>query len=242
MVVLVTASMVFPARSRFVSLLREKHPEITTIVMNCNPRHTSMVLGEQERVLYGKGWIEDTLCGKTFRISSKSFYQVNPVQTEVLYTRALQMAGLSGREKVLDAYCGIGTISLIAADKAKEVIGVELNRDAVHDAIDNAKRNGVKNVRFYCDDAGCFMTEMAAREETVDVVLMDPPRSGSDEAFLQSVCRLKPKKVVYISCNPQTQKRDLKVLCAGGYQVKEIQPVDMFPQTAHCENICLLER
>ena len=242
MVVLVTASMVFPARSRFVSLLREKHPEITTIVMNCNPRHTSMVLGEQERVLYGKGWIEDTLCGKTFRISSKSFYQVNPVQTEVLYTRALQMAGLSGREKVLDAYCGIGTISLIAADKAKEVIGVELNRDAVHDAIDNAKRNGVKNVRFYCDDAGRFMTEMAAREETVDVVLMDPPRSGSDEAFLQSVCRLKPKKVVYISCNPQTQKRDLKMLCAGGYQVKEIQPVDMFPQTAHCENICLLER
>ena len=242
MVVLVTASMVFPARSRFVSLLREKHPEITTIVMNCNPRHTSMVLGDQERVLYGKGYIEDTLCGRIFRISSKSFYQVNPVQTEVLYTRALQMAGLSGKERVLDAYCGIGTISLIAADRAKEVVGVELNRDAVHDAVDNAKRNGIRNVRFYCDDAGRFMTGMAARNEKVDVVLMDPPRSGSDEAFLQSICRLKPQKVVYISCNPQTQKRDLKLLCAGGYQVREIQPVDMFPQTAHCECIVSLER
>lgn len=242
MVVLVTASMVFPARSKFVSLLREKHPEITTIVMNCNPKKTSMVLGDQERVLYGKGWIEDTLCGKRFRISSKSFYQVNPLQTEVLYSRALQMAGLSGKERVLDAYCGIGTISLIAADKAQEVIGVELNRDAVKDAIGNAKQNNSKNVRFFCDDAGHFMTEMAARGEKVDVVFMDPPRNGSDEAFLQSVCRLKPKKVVYISCNPQTQKRDLKTLTSGGYQVKEIQPVDMFPQTAHCENICLLTR
>lgn len=142
-----------------------------------------MVLGDQERVLYGKGWIEDTLCGKRFRISSKSFYQVNPLQTEVLYSRALQMAGLSGKERVLDAYCGIGTISLIAADKAQEVIGVELNRDAVKDAIGNAKQNNSKNVRFFCDDAGHFMTEMAARGEKVDVVFMDPPRNGSDEAF-----------------------------------------------------------
>ncbi len=240
MVVLVTASMLFPARSKFVTMLREKHPEITTIVMNCNPKKTSMVLGEQERVLYGKGLIEDELCGKRFTISPKSFYQVNPVQTEVLYQRALQMANLTGTEKVLDAYCGIGTISLIASESAKEVIAVELNREAVKDAIGNAKRNGIKNVRFFCDDAGRFMTEMASKKEKVDVVLMDPPRNGSDEAFLQSVCKLKPKKVVYISCNPQTQKRDLKVLTAAGYQVKEIQPVDMFPHTAHCENICLL--
>lgn len=242
MVVLVTASMIFPARSKFVSLLRQKHPEITTIVMNCNDRHTSMVLGDQERVLYGKGWIEDTLCGKTFHISSKSFYQVNPVQTEVLYQRALQMASLSGSERVLDAYCGIGTISLIAADKAKEVIGVELNRDAVKDAIANAKRNETKNVRFFCDDAGRFMTEMAAKGEKIDVVLMDPPRNGSDEAFLQSVCQLKPKKIVYISCNPQTQQRDLKMLTAKGYKVREIQPVDMFPQTAHVETVCLMSK
>ena len=242
MVVLVTASMMFPARSKFVSLLREKHPEITTIVMNCNPKHTSMVLGEQEKVLYGKGTIEDTLCGKTFTISPRSFYQVNPVQTEVLYTRAIEMAHLDGTQRVLDAYCGIGTISLIAADHAKEVIGVELNRDAVKDAIANSKKNNVRNARFFCDDAGRFMTQLAEEGEKMDVVIMDPPRSGSDEAFLNSVCKLKPKTVVYISCNPVTQKRDLKVLAAGGYQVKEIQPVDLFPQTAHCENICLLMR
>ena len=196
LVTLVTNGAEFPASRAFCRELVKRCPFITTVVQNVNTRQTNVILGEREQRLYGPGFILDKLCGLSFRISSQSFYQVNAVQTEVLYTRALQMAGLSGREKVLDAYCGIGTISLIAADKAKEVIGVELNRDAVHDAIDNAKRNGVKNVRFYCDDAGRFMTEMAAREETVDVVLMDPPRSGSDEAFLQSVCRLKPKKVV----------------------------------------------
>lgn len=242
MVVLVTASAIFPARNRFVSMLREQHPEITTIVMNCNPRHTSMVLGEQERVLYGKGTIEDTLCGKVFDISPRSFYQVNPVQTEVLYNRALQLAGLTGTERVLDAYCGIGTISLIAADSAKEVIGVELNRQAVKDAIANAKKNGVKNVRFVCDDAGHFMTELAQEGEKMDVVFLDPPRSGSDEAFLRSVCKLAPQRVVYISCNPHTQKLDLKQLEAGGYAVKAIQPVDLFPQTMHCECIVLLEK
>ncbi len=242
MVVLVTASMVFPGRSKFVGMLREQHPEITTIVMNCNPKHTSMVLGDQERVLYGKGWIEDVLCGKRFAISPHSFYQVNPKQTELLYQRAMQMAQLTGTERVLDAYCGIGTISLIAADHAKEVIGVELNRDAVRDAVNNAKRNGVTNARFFCGDAGEFMTGMAERGEQLDVVVMDPPRSGSDEAFLNSVCRLQPEKVVYISCDPQTQKRDLQVLVRGGYQVCSIQPVDLFPQTAHCENICLLSR
>lgn len=242
MVVLVTASMVFPGRSKFVGMLREQHPEITTIVMNCNPKHTSMVLGDQERVLYGKGWIEDVLCGKRFAISPRSFYQVNPKQTELLYQRAMQMAQLTGTERVLDAYCGIGTISLIAADHAKEVIGVELNRDAVRDAVNNAKRNGVTNARFFCGDAGEFMTGMAERGEQLDVVVMDPPRSGSDEAFLSSVCRLQPEKIIYISCDPQTQKRDLQVLVQGGYQVFSVQPVDLFPQTAHCENICLLSR
>ena len=242
MVVLVTASPIFPARSRFVSLLREKHPEITTIVMNCNPKQTSMVLGTQERVLYGKGFIEDSLCGLRFAISPRSFYQVNPVQTEVLYQRAIQMAQLTGRERVLDAYCGIGTISLIAAGQAKEVIGVELNRDAVQDAIANAKRNGVRNATFICEDAGRFMTRMAQEREGVDVVFLDPPRSGSDEAFLRSLCALGPKRVVYISCNPQTQKRDLAVLAAGGYRVEAIQPVDMFPQTGHCECIASLSK
>ena len=242
MVVLVTASPIFPARSRFVSLLREKHPEITTIVMNCNPKQTSMVLGTQERVLYGKGFIEDSLCGLRFAISPRSFYQVNPVQTEALYQRAIQMAQLTGQGRVLDAYCGIGTISLIAAGQAKEVIGVELNRDAVQDAIANAKRNGVRNATFVCEDAGRFMTRMAQEREGVDVVFLDPPRSGSDEAFLRSLCALGPKRVVYISCNPQTQKRDLAMLAAGGYRVEAIQPVDMFPQTGHCECIASLSK
>lgn len=242
MVVLVTASPIFPARSRFVSLLRERHPEITTIVMNCNPRKTSMVLGEQERILYGKGYIEDILCEKRFAISPRSFYQVNPQQTEVLYQRAIGMAQLKKGQRVLDAYCGIGTIGLIAADKVDEVIGVEVNAQAVKDANANAKRNGVENIRFVCADAGAFMTNLADAGEKIDVVFMDPPRSGSDEAFLQSVCRLSPDQVVYISCDPQTQKRDLAVLRAGGYHVREIQPVDMFPQTAHVETVVLLSK
>lgn len=182
------------------------------------------------------------MCGLRFAISPRSFYQVNPVQTEVLYQRAIQMAQLTGQERVLDAYCGIGTISLIAAGQAKEVIGVELNRDAVQDAIANAKRNGVRNATFICEDAGRFMTRMAQEREGVDVVFLDPPRSGSDEAFLRSLCALGPKRVVYISCNPQTQKRDLAVLAAGGYRVEAIQPVDMFPQTGHCECIASLSK
>ena len=225
-----------------MSLLRERHPEITTIVMNCNPRKTSMVLGEQERILYGKGYIEDILCEKRFAISPRSFYQVNPQQTEVLYQRAIGMAQLKKGQRVLDAYCGIGTIGLIAADKVDEVIGVEVNAQAVKDANANAKRNGVENIRFVCADAGAFMTNLADAGEKIDVVFMDPPRSGSDEAFLQSVCRLSPDKVVYISCDPQTQKRDLAVLRAGGYHVREIQPVDMFPQTAHIETVVLLSK
>ena len=242
MVVLVTASPIFPARSRFVSLLRERHPEITTIVMNCNPKKTSMVLGEQERILYGKGYIEDILCEKRFAISPRSFYQVNPQQTEVLYQRAIGMAQLKKGQRVLDAYCGIGTIGMIASKQVKEVIGVELNRDAVRDAIGNAKGNGVKNIRFYQADAGEFMVAMAEQGEKMDVVFMDPPRAGSDEAFLQSVIKLAPKKVVYISCNPETLARDLGYLTKKKYKVTKICPVDMFPFTDHCEVITCLQR
>ena len=201
-----------------------------------------MVVGEKETVLYGKGYIEDELCGKTFRISSKSFYQVNPVQTEKLYGKAIELAGLTGKERVIDAYCGIGTIGLIASDKAKEVISVELNSDAVRDAIANAKRNGIKNVRFYNNDAGVFMRQMADAGESADVVFMDPPRSGSDEKFLSSVITLHPKKIVYVSCDPTTLARDLKYLTKHGYKARRVIPVDMFPATEHCENCVLLER
>lgn len=238
MVVLVTASPILPAKNNFVKALRREYPEITTILQNVNNRATSMVLGEAEKVLYGPGYIEETLCGCTFRISAKSFYQINPVQTEVLYQKAIEMAGLTGKETVIDAYCGTGTIGLIASKQAGNVIGVELNRDAVRDAIVNAKTNKIKNAYFYCADAGEFMSAMADEGETADVVLMDPPRAGSDEKFLTSLAALAPKRVVYISCNPETQQRDLEFMVRAGYRVKAIQPVDMFPHTNHCE-VCV---
>ena len=242
MVVLVTAGPIFPAKNNFVKALRKEHPDITTIVHNINPYQTSLVLGERENVLYGTGKIEDELCGLTFRISPRSFYQINPVQTEVLYNTAMEYADMSGREKVIDAYCGIGTIGLVASKRAGEVIGVELNRDAVHDAISNAKRNGIKNVRFFCDDAGEFMLGMAQDGERADIVFMDPPRAGSDECFLSSLVTLAPKKIVYISCNPETQQRDLRLLTKRGYKVEKIQPVDMFPHTNHVETVVLLSQ
>ena len=242
MVVLVTGTPMFPGKNAFVKELLKKHPEITTIIQNINREHTSLVLGNTEKVLYGKGTIEDTLCGCVFRISAKSFYQINPVQTEKLYSTAIDFAELTGKERVIDAYCGIGTIGIIASKKAKEVIAVEVNKDAVFDAKNNAKRNGTENIKFYCDDAGKFMTKMAAEGESADVVLMDPPRAGSDEAFLSSVVTLNPKKVVYVSCNPETQARDLKYLTQHGYKVRKIQPVDMFPHTNHVETVVLLSQ
>ena len=242
MVVLVTASPVFPSKNNFVKALRQKYPEITTVVQNINGRGTSMVLGEKEQVLYGKGYIEDTLCGYTFRLSSKSFYQVNPVQTEYLYQKAIELAGLTGKERVLDAYCGIGTIGIIASKHAREVIGVELNQDAVRDAITNAKRNQISNIRFYSNDAGRFLVNMAAQGEKVDVVFMDPPRSGSTEEFINSVAIMQPKKVVYVSCGPETLERDLKLFEKKGYQAKGAWPVDMFPWTGHTEVCVNLER
>lgn len=243
MVVLVLGSPILPSKNNFIKALRKLHPEITTVVVNVNDRKTSMVLGEKESAIYGKGYIEDTLCGCTFRISPKSFYQVNPVQTEVLYRKAIAYAGLTGKEKVVDAYCGIGTVGLIAAGKAKEVISVELNKDAVRDAVINARRNQIKNVQFYQADAGKFMTEMSFLSgEAVDVVFMDPPRAGSDEAFLSSVVKLAPKRVVYISCNPETLARDLKYLTKRGYEAVECQPVDMFPWTVHVETVVGLQR
>ena len=242
MVVLVLGSPILPSKNNFVKALRKLHPEITTIILNVNNQKTSMILGEKETVLYGKGYIEDELCGHIFRISSKSFYQVNTVQTEKLYTKAIELAGLTGKERVIDAYCGIGTIGLIASDKAKEVISVELNPDAVKDAIVNAKRNGIKNVRFYRNDASVFMRQMANEGESVDVVFMDPPRSGSDEKFLSSVVTLRPKRIVYVSCEPTTLARDLKYLTKHGYRAVTAVPFDMFPATEHVETVVLLQR
>jgi 23S rRNA (uracil1939-C5)-methyltransferase len=242
MVVFITSTPIFPGKNNFVKALLKKHPEITTMVMNINDRKTSVVLGNTEKILYGKGYIEDTLCGCVFQISPKSFYQINPIQTEVLYNKAIEMAKLKGDETILDAYCGIGTIGLIASKKAKNVIGVELNKDAVKDAIRNAKRNHITNAYFYNDDAGRFMNQLTADKQPVDVVFMDPPRSGSDEKFLTALVKLAPKTVVYISCNPVTQEHDLAFLTNKGYQVTEIQPVDMFPQTYHVETLVLMSK
>ena len=242
MVVLVTASPVFSMKKRFTKALVERHPEITTVVLNINPMKTSLVLGEREEVLYGDGYIEDTLCDLVFRISPRSFYQINPTQTEILYRKAIDLAALTGTERVLDAYCGIGTIGLIASKHAAEVVGVEVNGDAVRDARINAKRNGIRNAQFIKADASRYMVELANEGQPIDVVFMDPPRAGSDLPFLQSLVTLAPKRVVYISCNPETQARDLRVLTQNGYRVTRLQPVDMFPHTTHIECIAALER
>lgn len=242
MVVLVGASGYFPMKKKFTAALLEMHPEITTVVLNINPKNTNLVLGDREEVLYGNGYIEDTLCGRIFRISPKSFYQINPVQTEKLYNKAMELAQLDESTKVLDAYCGIGTIGLVAAKTAGNVIGVELNPDAVKDAIANAKRNNEKNARFYCADAGDFMEALAAEGEKFDVIFMDPPRSGSSRKFIDSLATADPERVVYISCNPETLARDLQYMIKKGYKVKKICPVDMFPHTNHIECAVLLCR
>ncbi|MEG2720462.1 MAG: 23S rRNA (uracil(1939)-C(5))-methyltransferase RlmD [Oscillospiraceae bacterium] len=242
MVVLVTGSKQFPSKSAFVKALMEKHPEITTIIQNINDRETSLVLGDRSEVLYGSGKIEEQLCEFTFKISAKSFYQINPIQTEVLYKKAMEFADLSGTETVIDAYCGTGTIGIFASKLAKDVIGVEVNRDAVRDARDNAKLNKAKNVRFFCADAGDFMISMAQAGEKADLVFMDPPRQGSDNAFLSSLITLAPKKIVYVSCSPETLARDLLFLSTNGYKVRKIQPVDMFPHTNHVECVVLMTR
>lgn len=241
MVVLVLASPILPSKNNFVKALRKEHPEITTVVINVNDRRTSVVLGEKETVIYGPGYIEDVLCENTFKISPKSFYQVNPVQTEKLYGKAIEYAALTGRETVLDAYCGTGTIGIVASKNAKKVIGVELSKAAIRDAIGNARRNGVRNIRFYQNDAGEFMTQLAESREKVDVVFMDPPRSGSTMQFLDSLLKLRPEKVIYISCNPDTLERDIRYLTQGGYQMKKAAGVDMFPHTIEIEAVCFLE-
>ncbi|MDE8690072.1 23S rRNA (uracil(1939)-C(5))-methyltransferase RlmD [Faecalibacterium sp. DFI.5.82] len=246
MVVLVTAQPVLPGAKNFVRALlaeaEKRHVPVTTVVQNYNPRCTSVVLGEEEKVLYGKGFILDTLCGKTYALSPRSFYQINHDQTEVLYGLAVEAARLTGKEVVLDAYCGIGTIGLTASGRAKQVVGVELNRDAVRDAIGNARHNNVKNARFFAADATQWITEAAAAGQRADVIFMDPPREGSTPQFIESVVRMAPKRVVYVSCNPETMARDLALLTAKGYRAEGFTPVDLFPQTAHCETVCLLSK
>jgi len=241
MVVLVTSMMNFPGQNNFVTELTKLHPEITTIVENVNSRHTNVILGEKEKVLYGKGYIKDKILDLSFEISASSFFQVNPIQVEVLYKTALDLIDFKDNEVVLDAYSGVGTIGLIAAKNAREVLSVEINQFAHRNAIKNAKNNNVDNIKFICGDAGEFISSY---NDIIDRVIMDPPRKGSDKKFLDSLIKRKIKNVIYISCDPETLARDINYL-SNYYDVTYVQPVDMFPMTSHVETIiglCLKEK
>ena len=236
MVVLVTSMLNFPGQRNFVDALMKLHPEITTIVENVNSRHTNVILGNKEKILYGPGFIKDDILGLTFEISPSSFFQVNPEQVEVLYKTALDLIDIKKNQIVLDAYSGVGTIGLIASKNAKKVISVEIVKDAHKNAIENAKRNNVNNIEFHCGDAGEFINSY---DGDLDIVIMDPPRKGSDEKFLSTLINKKVPQIIYVSCDPETLARDLEYL-KQSYDVTYIQPVDMFPMTAHVETVVLL--
>lgn len=242
LVALGTGSGAFPAVKNFVQALVKQCPEITTITRNESCDRLNLLLGKNETVLYGDGFITDRLCGYDFKISARSFFQVNPTQTEKLYSIAVDFAELSGKETIIDAYCGVGTIGIIASSKAKSVIGAEQNTDAAKNAAENAALNGVKNYRVVNADAGEFMEEMASAGESADVVFTDPPRAGCSKQFLKSLVTLAPNKIVYVSCNPETLARDLYFLTKNGYKATKIQPVDMFPYTKHVECVVLLDK
>lgn len=242
MIVLVCNEPIFKGSKNFCQELVKQFPSIKTIILNINKRKTSIVLGQEEKVLYGPGYITDILCGLKFKISPASFYQINHEQCEKLYTKALSLLQLKGNETIIDAYCGIGTIGMLAAKDAKQVLGVELNKEAIKDAKNNAKRNEIRNINFICADASTFMKQLAQEKQKVDAVIMDPPRVGSTKIFMDAIKTLQPKQVVYISCNPLTQIRDLEYFKVIGYQTTVMYPVDMFPYTKHIESIVRLIR
>ena len=244
LVTLVTNAPEFKGAKNFCRELVRRVPEVTTVVQNINTSKTNVILGQQERTLYGPGFILDTLCGLSFRISSHSFFQVNARQTEVLYETAIALARMQDGERILDAYCGTGAIGLVAAAKVPgaQVVGVDSVEAAIADARQNAAHNGIENARFATQDAGDFMQGHAMMGETLDVVFMDPPRTGASPEFLQALIKLAPQRVVYISCNPETQVRDCKVLAQAGYAIRSVQPVDMFPHTNHVECVALMSR
>ncbi len=242
LITLVTSTDVFPARNEFVKRVRAISPNIKTIVQNINPRKTSIVLGDKERILFGKGYITDEMCGIKFNISSKAFYQVNAEQTKKLYGKVVEFANFKKTETIIDAYSGVGTIGMILSSNVKQVISVENNKQSVIAAIQNAKLNNINNVRFICDDATNFIVDFAKENQKIDALIMDPPRSGSTPAFLDAAVKLKPNKIVYVSCDPTTLSRDLKHLLKNGYKITNGIGVDMFCWTNHVETIILLAR
>lgn len=242
MLVLITYQRTLRKKDMLVKMVKEQFPELKTIVQNYNPRHDNVILGDEEIVLDGDGYIEDQLLGNTYRISLKSFYQINPFQVEVLYQKAIEYAKLKPTDVVIDAYCGIGTISLSLAKHVQKVYGVEIVEQAILDAKENAIRNQIDNVEFYCQDAGEFMVEFAKKNKPIDAVIVDPPRKGCSSLFLNQLLQLSPKKIVYISCDVATQARDIDILQQHGYQAVKCQPVDMFPQSYHIETVVLLSK
>ena len=240
LVTLVTPGPDLPGSKNFCTALRKKAPWVVSIVQNINPTRSSAVLGSREKTLYGPGFVLDTLCGTQFAISSRSFYQVNRTQTEVLYKKALELAKLTGRETVIDAYCGIGTIGLCAAPLAKQVIGVERNPAAVKDAAANARHNKIANARFVCADATEWMAAAAGEGLHPDVVFLDPPRAGSTPECIAAVNKMKPRRIVYVSCDPETLARDVAAFTRLGWRAAKFCPVDLFPQTKHVETVVLL--
>jgi 23S rRNA (uracil1939-C5)-methyltransferase len=240
MVVLITRTADIPNKNKLVEEIIARLPKVKSIVHNVNSKRTNVILGEKTTLLWGNEVIFDLIGDVKFAISALSFYQVNPVQTKVLYDKALEYAGLNGEESVIDAYCGIGTISLFLAQKAKKVFGVEVVPEAIEDAKRNAELNGIMNVEFEAGEAEVVIPKWYKEGNSADVLVVDPPRKGCDETFLQTIIEMKPKRVVYVSCNPATLARDLRILEDGGYKTVEVQPVDMFPQTTHVECVAQL--
>jgi 23S rRNA (uracil1939-C5)-methyltransferase len=241
MVVIITRMNNFKQKDQLVEEIVARLPKVKSIVHNINGKRTNVIMGDIYNVLWGSSVIYDTIGGVKFAISARSFYQVNPVQTNVLYEKALEFADLSGEETVIDAYCGIGTISLFLAQKAKKVYGVEIVNEAIEDAKRNAELNSITNVEFAVGSAETVIPQWYEEGIRADVLVVDPPRKGCDEALLKTIIEMKPKKVVYVSCNPGTLARDLRILEDGGYKTVEVQPVDMFPQTTHCEVVARIQ-
>lgn len=242
MIVFITRTDRLPNKEQIIAELTKEMKHLRSIVQNVNTKRTNVIFGDKTKVLWGEEYIYDEIGSVRFAISARSFYQVNPDQTKVLYDQALKYANLTGEETVIDAYCGIGTISLFLAQKAKKVYGVEIVPEAIEDARRNATLNGMNNVEFAVGEAEVVIPNWYKQGIIADVLVVDPPRKGCDEALLNTIIEMKPKKVVYVSCNPGTLARDLRILEDGGYKTKEIQPVDMFPQTTHVECVSLLQR
>lgn len=242
MVVLVTRTKELPNKNKVIEELRARLPQLKSIVQNVNSKKTNVIMGDETTVLWGEEYIYDNIGDIKFAISARSFYQVNPTQTKVLYDKALEYADLQGEEEVIDAYCGIGTISLFLAQKAKKVYGVEIVPEAIEDAKRNAELNGITNAEFEAGKAEEVIPAWYKKGISADTLVVDPPRKGCDEALLNTIIDMKPNRVVYVSCNPGTLARDLQMLEGGGYKTVEVQPVDMFPHTTHVECCALLVR